>query len=526
MSTSGLTARRNCVSRVGTASSVPILSNVETLDLGEFSTGSVETLLSRFQTGITTSAADNEPITAIIRNYGEDPFYASVAAVNMYFMRPDVRKIITPEEYPLLSDRLVSSTPFTPIEIAEFITEFGYSPTSIIVETSIISTKLPFEYESFYTRNFTSSTMGSFCALLPNIFGAVGLFFSVLDGVQDIANKLKNFSLSFSLRSLLMSLKENIVSVIDKVVQKVKNIIENFSISNVMTEIGTFINQTILKKFYELKESVLRFFDPENIKNFKKKIEALIDYATSIFKNPTLEEIQYLLFRFCRFITVVENSINALKNPIENFVNTYKQTLDILRSNSSRNTARSVSAGAIRYSLPARTEGINNTRQIFEMGGNAPFPTDEDYKSITPWNEGNGDSRVAFSGNWTRPPAPSGLPQDGGVGVDGWERVDVEVRVNLMRIQKDFGKRLIVTSGYRPELYNDALNGSAKKTSLHINGLALDITWEGFSVNSQDVNEFIRISRYYGFTHIGKYGPNSGNFIHIGVGRNGYWERA
>jgi hypothetical protein len=185
-----------------------------------------------------------------------------------------------------------------------------------------------------------------------------------------------------------------------------------------------------------------------------------------------------------------------------------------------------VTAGAIRYTPDFQNQGINNMKSIYEEAGNTPVPSAEEYKGITPWNDGKGDSRVAFIGNWVRPPAPSLLPKDGGVGRDGWELVDITVRANLMRIQKEFGQRLKVTSGFRPQVYNDALVGSAKGTSLHISGLALDVTWDGYSARNEKTEEFITIARKYDFTHIGRYGSGSGNFVHIGVGRNGYWERA
>lgn len=512
MSISGLNQKRNCI--VGGEATSVVLPNTD-----------IDNLLSQFEDGIATSLADTDPITRLIQDFGRDSFYGSVAAINFYFSRSDVRSLINSNEYPLLQDRINSNVPFTPIEIANFIIEYGYSPSSLIFSSSIVSTRLIFEFESFYTRNFTSSTMGSFCALLPNIFGAINVFFDALDDVANLVNKLKNFSLSFSLTSLLDNLKTNITMVIDKVVQKVKNIIENFSIENVISEIGTFINQQIVSRFYQLKESILGFFDPTNIENFKKKIGALIDYATGVFKNPTLEDIQYLLYRFCGFISLVENSINALKNPIDNFVNSYKQTVNILRSNSVRNSARASTAGAIRYTLPVQNEGINNTQKRFEIVGNAPPLTGDDVKNITQWNDGNGDSRVIFTGNWIRPPAPSGRSQDGGVGRDGWEQVNINVRANLMRIQKDFGKQLNIVSGFRPQVYNDSLTG-AVKNSLHVSKTALDVSWNGFNVNSEDANKFITLAEYYGFTHIGKYGPRSGNFIHIGVGRTGRWEKA
>jgi hypothetical protein len=267
------------------------------------------------------------------------------------------------------------------------------------------------EFEAFYTKNFTQSTIGSFCALVPSIFGAIGAFFTALDGIADLVNKLKNFALNFSLAGLLNQLKDNITKVLDKVIDKVKNIIENFSIADVISEVKTFIVEKIGGQFQKIKEAALKFFDPENLKNFKNKIQAIIDYAVGIFKNPTLEDIQFLLYRFCQFVSQVENGINAIKNPLDTFVNSYKDTISILTSNSAANSARSVTAGGIRYDLPARGTGINTSREIYTAAGDIPPMGPEDFQAVTPWNEGKGDSRVTFNGRWVA-----------ALGRDGWEK--------------------------------------------------------------------------------------------------------
>lgn len=530
MATSGLCGKRNCVTRVGSTGEIIELEIPEAIDIGEFTSNSVSSLINTFQSGVIFSAEDTDPITEVIRNYGAEPFYSSVSAVNQFFSRddvkgsgiydiqdpprngPDVKGLIDPAIHPLLTDRINTGIVFTPVEIAEFIRNFGYTPITLSTTSSIISIKLVNEFEAFYTKNFTQSTLGSFCALVPSIFGAIGGFFTALQDIANLVNKLKNFALNFSLSSLINQLKNGITKVLDKVISKVKSIIENFSLENVITDIKTFLVEKIGGQFQKIKEAALKFFDPENLKNFKAKIEAIIDYAASIFKNPTLEDIQFLIYRFCQFVSQIENGINAIKNPLDTFINSYKDTVRILRSNSAPNTTRSVTAGAIRYDLPAKGSGINTSREIYTAAGDIPPMGPEDFQAITPWNEGKGDSRVTFNGRWVA-----------ALGRDGWEKVDVGVRAMLMKVQKDFGRPLFVNSGYRSPEYNANLKGAAKN-SLHMQGKALDISWSG--INNETKEEFIRLARIYGFRGIGRYGSGSGNFIHIDVGPERTWSKA
>jgi hypothetical protein len=511
MSTSGICSRKNCVTRVGTSGEIVELEIPEALDLGEFNTSNIASLISTYQNNIVSSPGDNDPITTIVRDYGEVPFYSSVALVNQYLAREDVRSLINSERHPLLKDRIDSGIILTPIEIAQFTLQFGYTPLTLSTSVVVISVKLLNELEAFYTKNFTQSTIGSFCALLPGVFAGIGLFFTALDGIADLVNKLKNFSLNFSLRSLLNQLKSGITRVIDRVIEKVKGIIENFSLESVVSEVTTFLTERIGSQFQKIKETALKFFDPENITNFKNKIEALIDYAVGVFKNPTLEDIQFLLFRFCQFAAQVENGINAIKNPLEDFTNSYRNTSRILQANSSGNTVRAVSAGAIRYELPARNSGINTAREIYTAAGDIPPLGPDDFKDITPWNEGRGDSRITFIGRW-----PSVL------GRDGWEMVDVRARAMLMLVQREFGRQLNVNSGYRSPAYNASLSG-ADTNSYHMQGMAMDISWSG--MNNETREEFVRIARSNGFRGIGRYGPSAGNFVHIDIGPERTWSR-
>lgn len=536
MTKSDICKRRNCVIKVGdsfekNAMSTTALTNIsseDVLDLGVLNPIFTEEFLSNNLPNLIFLTSEEIPLNKLSSQYGSDSVYEAVSSLNFYFTREDVNLLVTAENHPILTERIESGFVFSPNEVAEFIIEYGYTPISLKNATSIVSVKLVNELEAFYTGNFSSSTIGSFCALLPSVFGAVGTFFTLLNTAQDIINKLKNFSLNFSLKSLINNLKENVLKIIDKVVEKVKNIIENFSISNLITQVTSLVQNKIIRKFHEIKELALRFFDPTNIENFKKRIGILIDYVVNIFKNPTIEEIQFILFRFCKLAAIIESSILSLKNPVESYVASYESTVTILRSNSNINTARAIQAGALRYEGNAKNSGISETNENFIGAGNISEPSTEEVSGITPWNNGNGDHRIGFVGETTS-------------AAWRWEQVNNDVRARIMRVQKNFGERLLILSGKRSNeeqrfIYNRELNkllnqgvgeAEAKRrlrsrvatpgSSLHESGQALDIKWAGFPSRKE---EFIRLSREAGFTGIGR---NYSSFVHVDRGPERQW---
>jgi len=520
MATSGLCTKRNCTTKIRTdsAGGTEIIIPA-TIDIGELNSTSIETLINQYEAGIVYFEKDYEPIKFITNQYGDTAFYLSVANLNTYIARDNIKVLIAAGGYPLLSERINSGVIFSPIEVARFILDLGYDPIGLSIGTSVVSNKIISELEGFYAENFSASSMGSFCSLLPSVFGAIDTFFNALDDAKNLINKLKNFSLEFSLKSLLDNLKKQIAGVIDKVVEKVKNAIENFSMENIISKVSTKLNQAVLSNFYELKEKAMQFFEAINIENFKKKIEALIDYATNIFKDPKIEEIQFLLFRFCSFISKVEEGINALKNPLDYFVNTYSQTVDTLKSNSAINTVRAVEAGGIRYSDTKTDAGTTEGAAAYTLRGNVRRIDNEEYKNLPRWNDGKGDSRIIFNGGYMAP-KPRGM---GDQAHETWTGADLNARVLLMRVQKEFGKQIWLTSGLRPKWYNDALRARGVKaslTSLHIDGVAFDCQWAG--INSKSKEEFISIARKHGFGGIGNY--SNPTFVHIDLGPTKSWK--
>jgi hypothetical protein len=446
--------------------------------------------------------------------YSQETFNVAIISFNNFLLSANRNDNLNiSQNYPFVKERLDRGVAITPIEFAAFMNDSGYNPYSIQISQASTPKTVLKNYNYSLSGSFSKSTMGSFCELAPSIFGAVAGFFTAIQGfankITDIINSIKNFSLA----SLLDNLKSKIINVIDSAIQKVKSIIENFSMDGLISQTNQYFHNKVLAKFNVLKNKAMSFFDPTNIENFKKKIEGLVSYAANIFKNPSAEEIQFLIYRFCSFITQVENLINGIKNPLEDFNNRYVYAGRILGSNSSINTINAVSAGAKRFNSDETAAAIASGVSAESIRGNQPAPTSEEYKNLPPWNEGKGDSRVTFRGNWVKP------KEQGGMGEEGWNApfpANLDAKVYLMRVYNEFSRRtgvrqIIINSAYRSSEYNERIRqagGGAAPNSMHIKGIAFDVTWSGYP---RYRDEFIAVARSYGFNGVGVYG----SFTHI-----------
>lgn len=448
-----------------------------------------------------------------VKNFGQEAFNQSLISFNNFLAAANTNQFLNISvEYPLVKDRIDKGVAITPIEFYDFMGDVGYNPVTIGNQQINAPKTVLKLYNSHINGKFSKSTMGTFCELAPAIFGAVAGFFtavtSLANKITDIINSIQDFSLS----SLIDNLKKKIMDVIEKTIEKVKSVIENFSISGLVNQTQEFFQSQVLYRFKELKDQALAFFEKNNIESFKKRIEGLISYAASLFKEPKIEEIQFLIYRFCSFITQVEDIINTVKNPLDNFSNRYISANRILSARSGLNTASIIAAGGKRFNNDEIYGVVSNGIFVETQYGNSPAPTAQEVEGTTPWNDGNGDSRVTFVG---------GARSDG---PESWARVVPEVKVKLMRLQQQFGRRLKITSAYRStekqaRLYAaDPVNVAPPGRSLHEKGTALDVQWDGF--NSQSKEQFISIARSVGFGGIGR---SYGSFVHIDIGPVREW---
>ena len=77
----------------------------------------------------------------------------------------------------------------------------------------------------------------------------------------------------------------------------------------------------------------------------------------------------------------------------------------------------------------------------------------------------------------------------------------------LDEVREDYGKPIVITSGYRTEAHNESVGG--KKDSSHLKGLAVDVA----CTTSRDRFELVRLFLEYGITRIGI----ADTFIHIDI---------
>ena len=93
--------------------------------------------------------------------------------------------------------------------------------------------------------------------------------------------------------------------------------------------------------------------------------------------------------------------------------------------------------------------------------------------------------------------------------------MDEEFMRKLIRLREDYGKPMIVSSGYRDISYNTVIGGA--RNSAHIYGKAVDIL-----CHSNQAFTLIRLAMMHGFTGIGvsQRGPVEKRFIHIDTMEN------
>jgi hypothetical protein len=466
-------------------------------------------------------------INSFIDNYGQDKFNESILSFNNFLYSANLNVNLNLKvNYPLVQEGLDKGVAITPIEFSSFMSEAGYNPISIQTQQVSNPKKVLSLFNTYVNGAFSKSSMGSFCELAPSIFGAVANFFTsvrnLANTITDIINSIQNFSLA----SLLDSLKKKILDVVNSAINKVKSIIENLSLQGVMDQAQEIFQTRVLYQFKQIKDQALAFFEKDNVESFTKRIEGLISYATGLFKNIDIEEIQFLIYRFCSFINQVENIINGVRNPIDAFSNRYISTYNLLKVRSDLNTASAVAAGAKRFNNDEVYAGAISGIGAETAVGNAEPPSQAEVDGVTSWNDGNGDGRITFVGG----------ARDRGI--ESWTRVTPNTRVLAMRLQAKFGRQLKITSAYRStetqrQIIQKAVNDgkypsfeaaiASKKyarpgNSLHEKGTALDVQWDGF--NSSSKAEFIRIAREVGFSGIG---GGYDTFVHIDTGPKREW---
>lgn len=95
-------------------------------------------------------------------------------------------------------------------------------------------------------------------------------------------------------------------------------------------------------------------------------------------------------------------------------------------------------------------------------------------------------------------------------------RIRPELKNKLIRLARDWGQTLVITSAYRSPEYNAGLKGAARN-SLHMQGMACDIVMSPYSTSDRIV--FIEKAIQAGLSGIGVYNT----FIHVDIGGKRAW---
>lgn len=458
----------------------------------------------------------NDPLLYMTDKYGSDAFFVTVGKVNEYTAKPYIQDLLleTPDLNTLY--QRVSRGPITPFEAADFMKEYNYDPSTL--ETALRSPTVVYQLQDYYTNGFANSFLGGLCSLMPKAFTAVGAFFGLVglagQAIADIAsflNKIKNIENplealfeKLKVAALIESFKNKITSMIEKTINKVKDAIKNFNIANVMNNVSTFVNQNIVRQIHNLKENILGFFSEENIQQIIGKAKGLFDYGVGLFANPSLEEIQFLISRFCAMAAGIEDAIQALKNPLDSFANRFTYALQRVTAAGNLNTAKAVIEGRPVQSPQARNNEINNQRQRWLAAGNRKPITPDHYAELPSYEDllaGGAGTRLYVDKSLTSWPSYDGA--------DGWKNANSDLRVILMRVAQKFGSDLHINSAWRSTAHNNRVGGSSG--SYHLSGNAFDISWKGYPERR---DEFLEIAYTEGFTGHGIYS----NFVHIDLG--------
>lgn len=436
-------------------------------------------------------------------------------------------------EYPFTFERIENNPFITPAEVQQIIeTNFLLPSTFIPYITKDYDSKNTTLYlvNRYYSpETFSKTSMGSFCDLVPNIFAKFAQFQDIFGKVASFANAFQNILSSltnFSFASLINGLKSKILSIVDNLVESIKKKISTFSAGFVDLARGA---NAIFTKIGKTKDKITQFLSETTIQNIKDKISGMISYAGSLFETLDIEEIQFLILRFCTFINGLENFFNGLTKPLEQIVTNY-QSAKVLFTAGDLATAGAIAAGATRLdqSLIESYIGLMNTLDpsipvqpgISEYGyppssgsplsgasnpasaarlrsGKIQDITQQEIDELPNWDQiRSGNQYFSYA---------SGMPGD-----LGWGRADITAKVMLLRLAKRWG-RMTINSAYRSPEYNASVGGA--KNSNHMSGIAFDI---GGVVRSDAFNN---LAREIGFTGFGFYN----SFTHIDIGNPRTW---
>lgn len=497
---------------------------------GEYTLNQVDEFEKKFKSNIVVDVQNN-PLSGAVKRYGEKEFYDAASSINNDFLKRDYIKAElanNAETYPVLNERLTRGA-ITPLEFAAFIRDSNYTPAAAIASSNAAGSRFLEELEEFYNGDFSASVLGGFCAMFNSVFGAIGGFFDLIDGVSSLIgdalsflDKIKNIEDplqalfdKIKVKALIEAVKEKITSTIEKTIKKVKKMVENFNPSEIIGDIKDKVQKAIAEKVNNIQNAVSSFFSQENIDKILGKVNGLIDYAVGQFSNPSVEEISFMISRFCALATGVEGLIKGIKAPLDDFSNRYDEVFNTLSNASNRITGEAIRAGAIRFSDEKRTSEINKQKEVWGniKRGETPLnpaaeklfeigpPTSNELANIPTWEdirEGK-DGRI-FSTTSSMFGATKEKGSFGAGGPDGWNNLTLDTRIGILRLHSALknhinGKIEIITGwidGNEAEFFNKA----------HESGTYVKLKWEPWGHDEISIYYALEYGKMMGWRRI------------------------
>lgn len=471
---------------------------------GEYTINQIDVFANELAQNILDNANKN-PISIAVNKYG-DRFYEAIDYLNGDFLdrvRGDLGN------YPE-AERRWSRGNITTLEVADFLDAYNYTAQGIFDQNNYL--KLLREINNYYKDSFATSIMGGFCNTLKNIFAQIDAFYDLIGTVEGIINdalaildKIRNFD-GFPdeiaeqglITFLIKEIKKKITDTINQIITDIEDAIANFNVENI---IGDYTQGSLasVKAIMTAKEQMCALFTEDNKKTIRDRVNGFIDYAVSLFTSPSLEQIRYMVFRFCALATNIEALFKDIKRPLDEYGLRFQRIAKRMEAISNINTSSAIRAGAIRYSPEKRQESINRLRALWsgESGEKRITPTGEEPVTVAPITAAEykdlpicgkvfkgADARIKLEGDWVED-----------LGITGYTRIDLDVKVYLMRVHKEIGGTFTITRGWYSKDYNEKLEGDPENS--HLSGLVIDIKNDGF-----DTDAFVESALRSGFKYV------------------------
>jgi len=488
---------------------------------GEYTLNQVDVFTQEFTNNI-LSDSQNNPVTLATSKYGADVFYDSLKAFNLTISERTV-----PDIYPSVKARLNSGN-ISAAEFADFMQQYGQNPTGVVTKTNRDYARSLFDLEDYYSKTIRTGALAALCTRFESIFGALGgffdflseignLIFDVVDKIKAFREEYKDLTIAATVQALAVELRDRIEKEVKRIVDAVVSVLENLfnSINTLFDNTSTFVDELTIRGIMKEKDNACLMFSEKNKSLIAKTIVGAFDYALSLFENPSIAQIEFLVVRICAYLTNIEALFNDVTTPMKQFEFKYTRIANRLKTISNITTSSALRAGAIRMPPELRKKNINSIESLWEgTGGEVITPTGgtpinpkkpdvQEYLALPSCNsiKSGSNKKIAVDGPWV---------DDELLGMKGWTGLDPTLRVFLIRMwdieSSNFvsgSPKITVKLGWVSDEYNK-INGAPENA--HLSGLCVDVSTEGWDVETLEQSAlkagFRFVKSYDGYLHL------------------------